>query len=155
MKKMLILSTALIAFTAVILITNTKQEERSNSNPYGKKELHPATIKQLTDPNYQNLILPDELAADLHNKKNKTVYFYSPKDSQSQHITPIVAPLAEKMGIDLVQFNLLEFKESQDDYHIDTLPTIVYFKNGVEVERIVGSNEEATFRKWFEKNEIN
>ncbi len=37
-------------------------------------------------------------------------------------------PLAKEMGIDLKQFNLLEFEEGWDEYHIEATPTIVRFK---------------------------
>lgn len=57
------------------------------------------------------------------------------------------------MGIDLKQFNLLEFEEGWDEYHIEATPTIVHFKNGQEVARIEGYYEEDVFRKWFEQME--
>ncbi|KHF27140.1 hypothetical protein LR68_04050 [Anoxybacillus sp. BCO1] len=60
-------------------------------------------------------------------------------------------PLAKEMGIDLKQFNLLEFEEGWDEYHIEATPTIVRFKNGKEVARIEGYYEEDVFRKWFEQ----
>ena len=51
--------------------------------------------------------------------------------------TPILTPLAEELGIDLVQYNLLEFEQGWDDYDIEGTPTIVQFKDGKEVARIV------------------
>ncbi|WP_110928911.1 thioredoxin family protein [Bacillus massiliglaciei] len=156
MKKMLVfLAVIVILFAAIALITNKQNTEKTEGNPYGKKELDPATADQLTDPNYQNLILPEELEEDLKDKKDRAVYFYSPTCPHCQRTTPIVAPLAEDMGIDLVQYNLLEFEEGWDDYSIESTPTIVYFKDGKEQDRIVGYNEKDVFQKWFEKNGVN
>lgn len=156
MKKMMIFLVIIIAlFAAITYITNTQKTQKSKGNPYNKANLHASTVEQLDDPNYQNLILPDELAADLKNKADKTVYFYSPKCDLCKKTTPIVAPLAEEMGIDLVQYNLLEFKQGRDNYSIKITPTIIYFKGGVEYKRIVGYNKEEVFKKWFEDNGVN
>jgi thiol-disulfide isomerase/thioredoxin len=156
MKKIVIFSAIIIAlFAAIAIITNVQKTDKSEGNPYGKDKLKPATVDQLDDPNYQNLILPKELEKKLEKKENVTVYFYSPTCSHCQKTTPIVAPLAEKMGIDLVQYNLLEFDQGWDDYNIQSTPTIVYYKNGKEQDRIVGFNEEQAFQNWFEKNKIN
>ena len=139
MKKMIIFLVIIIAlFAAIAFITNTQNKQKAEGNPYNKKNLEQSTIDQLNDPNYQNLILPDELAEALKNKEDKTVYFYSPECVHCQKTTPIVAPLAEEMGIDLVQYNLLEFEQGWDDYGIESTPTIVHYKNGKEEARIVG-----------------
>ncbi|MGE7183528.1 thioredoxin family protein [Peribacillus sp. NPDC006672] len=156
MKKMAIILVIIAAlFVLFGVFTNMKKEEKSKGNPYGKDKLEPATVDQLDDPNYQNLILPEELEQDLQQNKDMTVYFYSPDCSVCQKTTPIVAPLAEKLGIDLVQYNLLEFEKGWSDYGIKKQPTIVHYKNGQEQERIVGFNEEETFKKWFEDHDIN
>lgn len=154
MKKMIIFLVIIIAlFATIAFITNSQNKQKAESNPYNKKSLQQATIDQLNDPNYQNLILPDELAEALKNKEDKTVYFYSPTCVHCQRTTPIVAPLAEEMGIDLVQYNLLEFEQGWDDYGIESTPTIVHYKNGKEEARIVGYNDKEVFKKWFEDHE--
>lgn len=156
MKKMIIFLVIIIAlFTAIALITNMQKEEKTKGNPYGKENLRQSTIDQLDDPYYQNLILPDELATALKEKEDKTVYFYSPECPHCQNTTPVVAPLAEQMGIDLVQYNLLEFEQGWDDYNIKSTPTIIHFKDGKEVDRITGYHDATTFEEWFEENEVN
>ncbi len=150
MKKIIIFGTIIIAlFAAIAWVTSYQQKEKVKNNPYKKEELHPATIEQLDDPNYKNLILPDELEKKLANKETVTVYFYSPTCPHCQKTTPIVVPLAKKMGIDLKLFNLLEFEDGWDKYHIDGTPTIVHYEHGKEVKRIDGYHEEAVFRDWF------
>lgn len=136
-------------FAALAFVTSYQQKEAAKDNPYHKKELDPATVAQLDDPNYQNLILPDELEKKLKNKETVTVYFYSPICPHCQKTTPIVVPLAKKMGIDLKMFNLLEFEDGWDKYHIEGTPTLVHYEKGKEVKRIDGYHEEAVFRNWF------
>jgi thiol-disulfide isomerase/thioredoxin len=156
MKKMALFLVIIVAlFILLGVLTNMKKEEKSKGNPYGKENLKAATVDQLDDPNYQNLILPEELANKLQDKEEMTVYFYSPTCPHCKKTTPVVAPLAEKMGIDLVQYNLLEFEQGWSDYGIKSTPTIVYFENGQEKARIVGYNEKPVFKKWFEDNHIN
>lgn len=151
MKKVIIfLAVIIVLFAGVAFLTKMQNEEKvSEDNKYNKETLHPETVAQLDDPNYQNLILPEKLEEKLDNKEDVTVYFYSPTCSHCQRTTPIVAPLADEMGVDLVQFNLLEFEDGWNQYGIEETPTIVQFKEGKEVERIVGYKEAGVFEDWF------
>jgi thioredoxin-like negative regulator of GroEL len=154
MKKVMIFLVIIIAlFAGVAILTNIqKNEQVSENNPYGTDDLKPETIDQLDDENYQNIILPDELEQKIADKEDATVYFFSPICSHCQRTTPIVSPLSKEMGIDLVQYNLYEFEEGWDDYRIESTPTIVQYKDGKEVARIVGYNEESVFEQWFNEN---
>lgn len=154
MKKVIIfLAVIIVLFAGVALLTKMQNEEKiAGDNQYNKDSLKPETIAQLDDPNYQNIILPEDLKAKLDNKEDVTVYFYSPTCSYCQQTTPIVSPLAEEMGIDLVQFNLLEFENGWDQYKIKETPTIIQYKAGVEAERIVGLKEKEIFEEWFNAN---
>lgn len=156
MKKVVIfLAVIIVLFVAVGFLTKMQNEEKvSEKNPYGKDNLHPETIAQLDDSNYQNLILPDELEKKLDNKKDVTVYFYSSTCGHCKNTTPIVAPLAKDMKVDLVKFNLLEFDEGWNNYGIEETPTIVQYKDGKEVNRITGYHEKDVFENWFKENSI-
>jgi thiol-disulfide isomerase/thioredoxin len=150
LKKLFIFGSIIVAlFAALAFITSYQQKQAAKDNPYHKEELHPATVAQLDDPNYQNIILPDELEQKLKNKETVTVYFYSPTCPHCKKTTPIVVPLAKQMGIDLKMFNLLEFEDGWDKYHIDGTPTLIHYEKGKEAKRIDGYHEEAVFRDWF------
>ncbi|HAQ06487.1 MAG TPA: thiol reductase thioredoxin, partial [Bacillus bacterium] len=69
--------------------------------------------------------------------------------------TPIVAPLAKDMEINLLQYNLKEFESGWNDYGIESTPTIVQYKDGKEVNRINGYQEKAVFETWFQENSVN
>src|SRR4051794_23016014 len=127
MKKVLIFLGIIIAlFIALAVVTNMKNSEKvSENNPYGKDNLEQATIDLLGDENYQNIILPKELEKKLEDQEDVTVYFFASDCPYCKEATPILTPMVEELGIDLVQYNLLEFKQGWDDYIIESTPTIV------------------------------
>lgn len=154
MKKIIIfLAIMLVLFGGVGVLTYM-QNKAPEDNVYQKDTLEPETLAQLDDPNYQNIILPEALGDKLENGEDATVYFYSPTCQYCQQTTPIVAPLTEDMGIDLVQYNLLEFEQGWDDFNISETPTIIQFKDGEEAARITGLREEAVFEDWFNENSM-
>lgn len=154
MKKIVIFLIIIIALFVGMAVLNNMQNKTKlgESNPYGTNDLHQETIDQLDDPNYQNIILPDDLEAKLNNKEDLTVYFFASNCPHCKRTTPILMPLADEMNIDVVQFNLLEFQEGWEQYGIEGTPTLVRYEDGKEVARIDGYREEATFRQWFEEN---
>ncbi|WP_080847666.1 thioredoxin family protein [Cytobacillus gottheilii] len=152
MKKVIIFLVIMLVLFGGVGVLTYMQNLAPEDNVYQKNTLDPATTAQLDDPNYQNIILPDELEEKLDNGEDATVYFYSPTCQFCQQTTPIVSPLTEEMGVDLVQYNLLEFEQGWDDFNISETPTIVQFKAGEETARITGLREETVFEDWFNEN---
>ena len=145
----------IVLFIALALLTNMNNSKKvSENNPYGKDSLEPETIDLLDDENYQNIILPEELEKKLADQEDVTVYFFASDCIYCKEATPILTPMAEELGIDLVQYNLLEFKQGWNDYNIKSTPTIVQFKDGEEVTRIVGLQEEDAYRRWLTDNHV-
>jgi thioredoxin-like negative regulator of GroEL len=149
MKKVIIFLVIMLVLFGGVGVLTYMQNQAPEDNAYQKDTLKPETIAQLDDPNYQNIILPETLEEKLANGEDATVYFFSPTCAFCKQTTPIVAPLTEEMGIDLVQYNLLEFEQGFNDYNISETPTIIQFKDGKEYERITGLREEAVFEQWF------
>lgn len=151
MKKVLIfLAVIIVIFASIILLNNySNKAVLGENNPYGTDDLHPETIKLLKDSNYQNVILPDELAKSLNNGEDKTIYFFSPLCSFCKQTTPIVVPLAEELGVNLELYNMLEFEQGWNDYNIKGTPTIIHFKDGQEVARISSLQDKEVFEHWF------
>ncbi|RSK26224.1 thioredoxin [Bacillus sp. HMF5848] len=153
MKKIIIFSAIVVGlFLALFLLTNYQQQQQAQGNPFGKETLHPETLKQLDDPNYQNVILPDELESALNKNETVSVYFYSPTCPACVKTAPILVPLAEDMGIDLKMFNVLEFPEAWDTYGLEGTPTLIHFVDGQEANRTVGYAEEDVFEAWLNEN---
>jgi len=151
MKKVIIfLSIIVVLFGGLIFLSFYQKQEALKNNPYDKTDLHSATIDQLKDPNYRNVILPKELDQVLAEGGTQTVYFFSPLCSYCKQTTPIVVPMTKDLGIDLKLYNVLEYEEAWDEFNIEGTPTIIHFKDGKEVGRIYGFQEEEVFKKWFE-----
>ncbi|MCQ6563004.1 thioredoxin family protein [Paenibacillus mendelii] len=158
MNKPIIFIGIIVVLFALIFVLNN-----SNKNAlYGKSssDLNPATRELLDDPNYQNIILPGDLADMKKNKEDFFVYFFSSDCSHCRFTTPQLTPLVKELGVDMKMFNLLEFREYFGKENIEFTPTLVYFKDGVQAERLVGGlKEEGTdsgyslddFKAFFEK----
>lgn len=148
----------IILLVGIFAINNLEQD-----NPlYGKpaSELNPATRDLLNNENYQNIILPATLDEKIENKEDFLVYMFSSTCIYCKETTPQIMPIVNELGVELNQFNLLEFPEYQAKYEVEFTPTLIYFEDGVEKERIVGgvaaegSAQGATlddFRAFFEK----
>lgn len=150
MKKIIIfLAIIIVLFIGIAFITNMQNSEKVKDNPYGKNTLRPETVDQLDDPNYRNIITPEQLKDKLDQKEDVTVYFYSPTCGYCKEATPVVNSVAKELGINVFQYNVLEFEQGWNDYAFESIPTIVHFKNGKEEARISGYHENGTFKAWF------
>lgn len=111
---------------------------------YGKpvSQLNPETRKQLDDPNYQNIILPAELDKKVADKEDFFVYLFASDCPHCQKTTPQLMPLADELGIDLPQFNLREFPSYFNKYNVEYTPTLAYFKDGVQIDKLEGGLSE-------------
>ncbi|USG63943.1 thioredoxin family protein [Brevibacillus ruminantium] len=152
MKKIIILSIiAAVFLIGAVVYSDMANKEAAAGNPFGKSTLHPATIEQLSDPNYGNQILPADLKAKMETKEELFIYFYSPTCEHCQRTTPVLVPVADEFQVDVKKHNLLEFSPSWDEYHIEYTPTLVHYKDGQEVSRLVGEQDAAALKKWFEE----
>lgn len=152
-----------IGIVIVLLIGIFSVDKFQKDNPvYGKptSDLNVATREILSDQNYQNIILPDALDQKVADKEDFVVYMFSASCVYCKATTPQIMPIVNEIGLDLPQFNLLEFPQYQAKYNVEYTPTLIAFEDGVEVERLVGgvvpegSAEGATladFREFFEK----
>ncbi|GGJ92144.1 thiol reductase thioredoxin [Lentibacillus kapialis] len=151
-KKMLIIvGSIVVLFAALYFVIDYKNQQATGDgdNPYGTDDLHQATIDQLDNPNYQNQILPDELQTKLDNGEDMMVYYYDPTCPHCQELTPRLIPIVEDMGVDMKKLNLLEFESAWRTYGIESTPTLVYFENGEEVDRVNGAQSDDIFRAFF------
>ncbi|SFD37090.1 Thioredoxin [Lentibacillus persicus] len=150
-KMIIILSSIVVLLVALYFVVDYKNQQAmgDNENPYGKEDLDQATIDQLDNPNYQNQILPDELSDKLENGEDMMVYFYDPTCPHCQELTPRLVPIAEDMNVDMKKLNLLEFQGAWNTYGIQSTPTLVYFEDGEEVDRINGAQQNELFEAFF------
>ena len=131
MKKLLLIGVIVFSLFVIIVITtnNTK-----------------APIE------YKNEISVEKLQKNIIEKKDSFIYFYQTDCIYCQETSPIVIPMAEEMTIDLKNLNLQEDNAGWETFQIEGTPTIVYYENGQEVDRIVGKQTEESLREWFNNN---
>ncbi len=162
----------IIAFTAIYFINqsqndkkieDSQQTSQSNQTSSGKasgnvdtkglygdyKPKYQATIDQLNDKNYQNIILPDDLKKKIDAGEGTFVYFFSPTCVHCQKVTPELMPLAQQADVQIDQYNVLEFEQGWTDYSLEGTPTLIYFKDGEEKGRIVGEQTDDVFNDFF------
>ncbi|MGN7479101.1 thioredoxin family protein [Solibacillus silvestris] len=150
MKKLAIVGAVIVLlFAAIIALTNMKNSEKLKDNPYGTNDLNQSTIDLLKDENYQNIILPDALAEKIESGEGVVGYFFSPECMHCKSYTPKMMPIADELGIQVNQLNVLEFGDTGDAYGITATPTMIYFENGEEVARLEGAAPEETTRQFF------
>ena len=150
MKKLAILGVVIIVlFAAIIAITNMSNKSKLESNPYGTNDLKQSTIDLLDDENYQNIILPDALKEKIASGEGVVGYFFSPECSHCKNYTPKLMPIADQLNIQIDQLNVLEYDDAWYTYNIEATPTMIYFKDGKEVNRLVGDATPEVTRQFF------
>ncbi|MBF6632641.1 thioredoxin family protein [Planococcus sp. APC 3900] len=150
MKKLLIIAgIVVVVFAGIIFLTNQANNEKLADNPYDTEDLEQATIDQLDDENYQNIVVPAELEEKIASGEPTTVYFFSPTCQYCQQTTPVLMPVAEDMDVDVLQYNLLEYEQGWQQYMIEATPTLIHYDNGEEVSRWVGAQPKENIEKFF------
>ena len=150
MKKLLIIAgIVVVIFAGIVFLTSQANEEKLANNPYDTEDLEQATIDQLDDENYQNIVLPAELEEQIASGEPTTVYFFSPLCQYCQETTPVLMPVAEDMDVDVLQYNLLEYEQGWQQYLIEATPTLIHYDNGEEVSRWVGAQPKENIEQFF------
>lgn len=150
MKKLLIIAgIVVVVFAGIIFLTNQANNEKMADNPYDTEDLEQATIDQLDDENYQNIVVPADLEEQIASGEPTTVYFFSPTCQYCQQTTPVLMPVAEDMDVDVLQYNLLEYEQGWQQYMIEATPTLIHYDNGEEVSRWVGAQPKENMEQFF------
>ncbi|RHW36593.1 thioredoxin [Lysinibacillus yapensis] len=145
MKKLGIIGAIVVVlFVGIIILTNMSNEDKLANNPYGTDDLRQSTIDLLDDENYQNIILPEALEEKIATGEPVVAYMFSPECPHCQKMTPALMPIADEVGVQVDQLNILEYEQGWTDYNIEATPTLIYFNDGKEVNRIVGDYSQDT-----------
>ncbi|MEK4418385.1 thioredoxin family protein [Bacillus sp. FSL K6-0268] len=133
-KKLMFISIIIFLFTAIFI---EKKPERAAEKDY-----------------YSNTISFTDLRKNIGDKKEQVVYFYQTSCIHCKKVSPIIVPLAKKLGVDMKVINIENIDSIWDEYKIVGTPTIIHFKDGKEKGRISGENSSREFRKWFEQIKV-
>ncbi|WP_078393092.1 thioredoxin family protein [Shouchella patagoniensis] len=156
MKKLAIIGGAVIAvFIVLVIIQNLNQNQQlENNTQYDTDDLNSATIDQLDDPNYQNVIMPDDLENKLQDGEDAVVYFFSPTCEHCKAATPVLMDIADDEDVTIDQFNLLEYNDEGAPYAIRSTPTLIVYEDGQEVRRLEGNRPPEVFRAFLNDEPI-
>lgn len=157
MKKLLVFAGIIIAiFILIIVLTNKSNEAKLKDNPYGTDNLETATINLLGNENYNNIVLPDALFEKIKSGEPVTAYYFHPECQYCMEMTPVMMPIAKEMNVNVLQYNMMEFGDQVTDtteYNITNWPSLVHYKDGQEVGRMVGAQPEENIRAFFNEFE--
>jgi thioredoxin 1 len=89
-------------------------------------------ITELTDGNFDTTVIHAEVPI--------LVDFWSPTCAPCRALVPVLEELAEENEGDaaIAKVNTAQYPELVTKFHIDTLPTLLFFHRGKVVERMVG-----------------
>lgn len=88
----------------------------------------------------------------LKNDKLVVIDFFATWCGPCQMLSPIVEAMDQKYGdeVEFYKVNVDENQETAIRYDIMSVPTVIFFKNGEEVERQIGFMEAEEFSKLLE-----
>ena len=91
-----------------------------------------SSIKEVDEKTFQSEVLESDIPV--------LVDFWAPWCAPCQMVTPILEAVAEKMGdkLKVVKLNTDENMNTAQNYEIMAIPSLLVFKEGVVVEKIVG-----------------
>ena len=91
-----------------------------------------ANIKEVDERTFQSEVLESDILV--------LVDFWAPWCGPCHMVTPILEDVAEKMGdkLKVVKMNTDENMKTAQNYEIMAIPSLLVFKKGEVVERIVG-----------------
>lgn len=103
-----------------------------------------ANVLELTDSNFESAVLKSD--------KPVLVDFWAVWCGPCRQVAPIVEALAGKWGdrASVAKLNVDDFGPIAERYGIMSIPTLMLFKGGQVVERIVGVAPQASLEKKFE-----
>lgn len=89
----------------------------------------------------------------LKNEGLVVVDFFATWCAPCQMLAPVLIELDKKYG-DEVEFYKVNIDESEDSairYGVSSVPTLIFFKNGEEIDRQVGFADEDELSNWIEE----
>ena len=79
------------------------------------------------------------------------VDFWAPWCSNCRMLNPIVEQLSQSFSekVNFIKVNIDENEELAKDNSVQTLPTLIFYKDGVEVDRSIGFKLKVALERWI------
>ena len=103
-------------------------------------------VKDVSDSSFENEVLASS--------KPVLVDFWAEWCAPCRMLAPTVAAVAEHFGdsATVVKLNVDDNPSTAQRYGIKGIPTLILFRDGKEVERVVGATSKESIMKMIEKN---
>jgi thioredoxin 1 len=90
----------------------------------------------------------------LQHDKPALVDFWAPWCGPCRMVGPIMDQLAEQFGaqVKVTKLNVDESPETPGHYNVRGIPTVILFKGGQEVDKIVGAAPKAKFEEMIKRH---
>ena len=91
---------------------------------------------------------------EINSDKPVLVDFWAEWCAPCRAIAPALEELEKELG-DKIKFAKLNVDENTDiatEYNIASIPTLVIFKNGQEVDRLIGAAPKSKIKEFIERN---
>lgn len=142
-----IIALIVVIFIAVFVVVSNQSSDpeslsESGHYPYTDKEpdeLSGPTIDTLDNEDYQANKTPAEVEEIVNSGEGEFVYFWSPTCVHCQEATPMLTDALDNIDNEVTQLNVLEYDQAWETYGINATPTLIYFEDGEEVERLEGN----------------
>lgn len=82
------------------------------------------------------------------------VDFYADWCGPCRTLGPIIEKVSEEKSVKLIKVNADDSKELASDFNVRGIPTVIFFKGGQEVDRIVGLKQADSYNEIIEKHSI-
>lgn len=140
----IIIALVIVIFAGTFFVMNSQSGDY-DYNPYTDleaEELTGPTVDTLEDENYHFNYTPAEIE-EIIQEDESFVYYWSPTCPACQQATPLLVEAFDNQDAELNQLNIFEYEQHGIDlwqpYAIEATPTLIYFENGEEVDRITGN----------------
>ena len=80
------------------------------------------------------------------------VDIWAPWCGPCRTLTPIIEKVSEEKSVKLLKVNADDSRELASDFDVRGIPTVIFFKGGQEVDRIVGLKEAKIYNEIIEKH---
>ena len=84
------------------------------------------------------ILTDDTMQKALTSESLMFVYFWADWCSPCKHFSPVIEDLKKEKNLNLFKVNADESPISSETFKVTGIPTIIVFKDGIEVKRIVG-----------------
>lgn len=147
-----VIGIVVVGFIVAFLFIRDYQSDPENLSDTGyypytdiaASDLQGPTVDLLDNENYQlNRTLEETVEVVQQETDGVFVYFWSPVCSFCLNATPNLIEAFDQIDANLVQLNLLEYAAGAQVFMIPSTPTLVYYENAQEVERLEGDPEDS------------